>query len=57
MANNNIVSKGIKFNLQNICGTESLAEMDGKFHTYKQINNFMRGYSYNQNNCCRIGHH
>ena len=30
--------------------------MDGKFNTYKQINNFMRDYSYNQNNstCTKI---
>ena len=56
MSNNNIVSKGSKFNLKNVYGAESLAEMDGKFNTYKQINNFMRDYSYNQNNstCTKI---
>ena len=48
MNNNNIVSKGAKINLQNIYRAESLAEMDGKFNTYKQINDFMRDYSYNQ---------
>lgn len=56
MSNNNILNKGAKFNLQNIYGAESLDEMDGKLKTYKQINNFMRDYSYNQNKstCVKI---
>ena len=56
MSNNNILNKGAKFNLQNIYGGESLDEMDGKLKTYKQINNFMRDYSYNQNKstCVKI---
>ena len=48
MNNNNIVSKGTKINLQNIYRAESLAEMDGKFNTYKQIYDFVKDFSYNQ---------
>ena len=59
MSNNNIVSKGSKFDLLNKYGADSLAEMDGMFNTYKQINHFMRDYSYNDNKstCLKIiGH-
>ena len=56
MFNNNIISKGSKFNLIKLYGAESLPEMDGKCHTYKEINNFMRDYSYNNNKstCIKI---
>ena len=56
MSNNNIISKGSKFNLIKLYGAESLPEMDGKFRTYKEINNFMKDYSYNNNKstCIKI---
>jgi len=56
MSNNNIISKGSKLNLIKLYGVEWLPEMGGKFRTYKQITNFMKDYSYNNNKsiCIKI---
>ena len=56
MTNNNVISKGSQFNLIKLHGVESLPGMDGKCRTYKQINKFMKDYSYsnNKSTCIKI---
>ena len=48
MPNDNIITSGSKFNIEEKYGVSSLLEGSGKFHSFKEIKFFMKDVSFNE---------
>ena len=48
MPNDNIITSGSKFNIEEEYGVSSLLEGSGKFHSFKEIKFFMKDVSFNE---------